>query len=193
MELPYLNEPEVKQLLNSITNIEQKTAIQLGFSIGCRVGEINKIPNTVSINTLIDVLDSKAEGKVDNRSPYRQCLMTTATLNQVKTFQNYLKDMKDNRKMLFPYNPKTFNRWIKHWCDVAGITRLSKKGTNNKNYSHIRWHIVRHTYIQNAINKKVPLKQVSQQTGDSIHTLIKYYENYTPEQRQSMCEATSVV
>jgi integrase len=186
MELPYLTPKEVKHLIDSITDTEQKTAIQLGFSLGCRVGEINKIPNTSNVSTLIDVLDSKADGKSDsNRSPYRQCLITTATLNQIKTFQNYLNDIKDNRKFLFPYDPKTFNRWIKHWCDVAGITREKKR--------LIRWHMVRHTYIQNAINMKVPLKQVSQQTGDSIFTLFKYYENYTPEQRQEMAEATSVI
>jgi len=64
----------------------------------------------------------------------------------------------------------------KHWCDVAGIKRDKER--------LIRWHMVRHTYIQNAINKKVPLKQVSQQTGDSIFTLLKYYNNYNPEQRK---------
>lgn len=187
MDLPYLNPEEVKQFLNTITNVEHKTAIMLGFDLGCRVGEINKIPNSNTTN-MINVLDSKAESEVKkhkNRNPYRDCIISNATLNQVKTFQAFLKATKDHRRFLFPYNEKTFNRWIKHWCEQAGIKREKSR--------LIRWHMLRHTYIQNAINKNVKLKQVSQQTGDSIFTLLRYYNNYSPEQRLNEVERTSVV
>jgi len=190
MDVPYLVDKEVTNLLTSITNIEHKTAIQLGIDLGCRVGEIITIPNLPEFTSNIQILDSKSENEVKKRSktsrtPYRQCIITKSTLNQVRTFQEYLKKIKDNRKFLFPYDEKTLNRWIKHWCDVAGIKR------NNPRL--IRWHMVRHTYIQNCIDKRVELKKISLQTGDSTHTLLRYYNNYTLEQRLQTAEETSLV
>ena len=190
MDTPYLSDAEVRQLLDSIFIVEHKTAIQMGIDLGCRVGEIITIPNLPEFTFNIQILDSKSENEVKkksktSRTPYRQCLITRSTLNQIRTFQVTLKNKKDNRKLLFPYDEKTLNRWLKHWCEVAGIKRDNKR--------LIRWHMLRHTYVQNAINKKVDLKKVSLQTGDSIYTLINYYNNYTLDQRQLTAEETSLV
>lgn len=187
LESPNLTPDETKQLLDNIDNLEHKTAIQLGLDLGCRVGEIVTIPNVPEFSTVIQILDSKAQNEVKRkgktkRTPYRQCVITTQTLNLIKMFQDSIKD---KRKFLFPYHERTLNRWIKFYCEKARIKR--KKG------NLIRWHILRHTYIQNAIERKVPLKQVSDQTGDSIFTLLRYYNNYTLDARQQMVEKTSVI
>lgn len=187
LQSPNLTQNEAKLLLDGIDTLEHKTAIQLGLDLGCRVGEIVTIPNIPAFSTVIQILDSKAENEVKKRgqtkkNPYRQCVITTQTLNLVKMFQASIKD--ERRKFLFPYHPRTLNRWIKTYCDKVGI----KRAKNNL----IRWHMLRHTYIQNARDRGVPLKQVCNQTGDSIYTLIRYYENYSLEQRQQMLEKTSV-
>lgn len=189
LESPNLTPDETKRLLDCIDNLEHKTAIQLGFDMGCRVGEIVTIPNIPEFSTVIQILDSKAQNEVKlkgktKRTPYRQCVITTQTLNLIKMYQDSIKDEKPKRKFLFPYNERTLSRWIKLYCEKAGIKR--KRG------NLIRWHMLRHTYIQNAIERGVPLKQVSDQTGDSIFTLLRYYSNYTLEARQLVVEKTSI-
>lgn len=183
--MPYLRKEEIKMLLDVIPVTEHKTAIMLGLDLGCRAGEIIKIPNVPEFEKNIDVLDSKSEkAEKKNREPFRSCAISQATLTQIETFQKELKKAGDKRKLLFPYTPKTMTRWIQLYCNKAGIKR---------NKGKIRWHMLRHTFIQQCLDHDIPIKQISEQTGDSIYTLLKHYSNYTMDDRIKAIEKMGLV
>lgn len=188
----YLTESERKVLFQAIdmqeenlgSQLEMKALFALGLDLGCRVTEIREVPNQDLGNTL-SIRDSKQTKATKKGEPYRLCVISDNTLAIVRTFRNYLKEKKDGRETFFPYSCKTINRRVKQYFALAGIQR--------ENPRLIRWHIFRHTYIQASITARVPLKAVAQQTGDAITTLLRYYNEYSPEQRLGFLKEANLV
>jgi integrase len=72
---------------------------------------------------------------------------------------------------LFPFSEKTCGRILKRWCRFADFQHADIVGT----------HWCRHTFIRLSRRAGRDLKAVQQNTGDSIKTILEWYEALGPE------------
>lgn len=173
----YLNKEEIKRLLSIIDNLQDKCLITLGIDLGCRVSEIINIKLTdIELDKqIIKIWDEK-------KNQIRICTITRETAQLVKMLLN---SRKKQSPLLFSFSYKTANRRVKYWCKKAWIVR--------KNNRLIRWHMLRHTYCVQSISVGRPIKLICQQTGDTELSILKYYNNFSEEDRVKISEDKPII
>ncbi|MCG2717711.1 MAG: site-specific integrase [Nanoarchaeota archaeon] len=173
----YLNKEEIKGLLSVIDNLWDKCLITLGIDLGCRVSEIINIKLTdIDFDKQIIKLWDEKKNKV------RIC---TISKDSKQLIEMLINSRKKQTPLLFNFSYKTANRRVKKWCEKAGIVR-NKPGL-------IRWHMLRHTYCVQSISVGRPIKLICQQTGDTELSILKYYNNFSEEDRVKISEDKPII
>jgi integrase len=146
----------------------------LGLDLGARVSEIAGLRwDCINwTNKFVTVWDEK-------KDCWRTCTLSPDTWGLLKA----KKDRADMRteKLVFPISHKTFNRRIKAWAVKAGMTK------------YVRWHTLRHTYVIQARRAGRDWNEISQQTGDTLETLVGTYGSLSIEDRVEMTEKKPLI
>jgi len=162
--LKYLTQNEIRSILSVLHGEENRLMFILGLDLGTRVSEIASLRwDCINwSNRFITVWDEK-------KDVWRSCTVSPDSWELLKK----RKDSTDMRgqKLVFPISHKTFNRRIKEWAEKAGIER------------RVRWHTLRHTHVVQARRAGRDWNEISQQTGDTLATLVQTYGNLSLEDR----------
>lgn len=170
----YLTKDQVQKVLFHTSNPTEKMLVQLGLVLGCRVSEI------VSIR-LSDIGYCKVQIWDEKKDKHRLVVWDPETDIQLRA---YMKNdllpephtRKDHRR-LFPICGRTVNNYLKGIFTRAGIS-----------LSLAHWHILRHTYVVQSLERGVPINHIVAQTGDSPVTILRVYGMPSIESRQEMID-----
>jgi len=91
--------------------------------------------------------------------------------SKLKLWLKERQNLRIKGRELFPFSEKTCGRILKRWCLNVGFKHADKVGT----------HWCRHTFIRLSRRAGRDLKAVQQNTGDSIKTILEWYEALGPE------------
>jgi len=162
-EIIYLQPNEIKKLLETIDNIEDKALIVTGIETGMRVSEITKGFKIEMINWD----DRTAKIYDEKKDVYRDIAIPSFSINLLKMYLNSEKRTKSN---VFSFSYKTVNRKLMFWINKAGI----KKYVNGKPVN-FTWHKLRHTFVKLSAQAHRDPMSIAQQTGDRLTTVLKIY------------------
>jgi integrase len=167
--MKYLTKDEIDKLLVSIDNCRDKTLIQLGLVMGCRVSEVVGI-------RLSNVLEDRIKLWDEKKDVFREAVVDPDTMELVQVYlHDYWQPEAHVPHRLFYFSSKTANRIIKRQFNIAGIP---------KDKAH--WHTLRHTYVVQSLDAGVPINHVCEQTGDSPTTIINIYGRPSIDSRRQM-------
>lgn len=158
----YFSKKCASKIIQNETYINRKTAFQIAYDTGARVGEV-----IVISAEHIDFEQSQMTLWDTKKKSWKIVPLSEDTINSI---QLYLHTTKIKAK-LFKVTTKTLNNWLMSACEREGIK--ADPGTN------IRWHSWRGTFVR--LHKQLGDKWLMQVTGDSLYTLLKYYEELTDE------------
>jgi integrase/recombinase XerD len=152
----------------------QRIMFLMGLELGPRVSEIIGLRWTSLDwdNRIVTIWDEK-------KDVARCCTMPDKIWEELRSFRDLVDLRKEQR--IFPITDKTANRWIKEWARAAGIKR------------RVRWHMMRHTHIVQSRRAGRDWDWISQQTGDSLATLIKWYSRLSLEDRHEIGNGTRLL
>jgi len=155
----------------------QRLMFMMGLELGARVSEIVHLRWAISSSfdwdrKIVTVYDQKKDVE-------RSCTMPDKLWEELRTFRNLVDLRKE--AWVFGISEKTANRWIKDWAKAAGIKR------------RVRWHMMRHTHVVQSRRAGRDWDWISQQTGDSVATLIKWYSRLSLEDRHEIGNVTNLM
>lgn len=159
-----LSEEQIQKLISGCDDLLDRTLLILGFNTGMRVSEITNIDVS-----LIDWNNGHITVQDFKKKKFRKVYPGERALAAIKL---YIQERKVRGPALFDISEKTTERHFQ-----ALIERI----LNDKR----SWHTVRHSYVTMCARKKIDIKVTSMQTGDSIATLQKVYNNPSPEDMRS--------
>lgn len=153
-------EDQTKLLINSCTDLFERTILILGFNSGMRVSEISHID--------VGMVDFERESiKIwdEKKDRYRTVYPGKVAMSAVALF---IKEKGIKGPRLFDVNEKTFERHFQ---------KLTSQALNDRR----SWHTVRHTYVTMCKRRDIDYKIVMENTGDSLPTILKVYNNPNPD------------
>lgn len=159
-----LSEEQIQKLISGCDDLLDRTLLILGFNTGMRVSEITNIDVS-----LIDWNNGHITVQDFKKRKFRKVYPSERALAAIKL---YIQERKVKGPALFDISEKTTERHFQ---------TLTERILNDKR----SWHTVRHSYVTMCARKKIDIKVTSMQTGDSIATLQKVYNNPSPEDMRS--------
>lgn len=152
---------------------QRRLMFRMGLELGPRVSEIVGIrwEDIDHDRLMITLWDEK-------KDVHRACTMPDDLWEELVAYSKMV-DRRQGR--LFPITDKTANRWLKELAKAAGIKR------------RVWWHMMRHTHVVQSRRAGRDWDWISQQTGDSVATLIKWYSKLSIEDRHEIGNRTSLV
>lgn len=173
-QVKYFTQNEIRAILSVVHEEENRLLFLLGLDLGARVSEIASLQwDRINwSNKFITIWDEK-------KDKWRTCTVSPEVWKLLKK----KKDGTDLRasKLVYPYSTKTFNRRIKQWAKDAGIEW------------RVRWHTLRHTYVVQARRAGRDWNEISQQTGDTLGTLVQTYGHLSIEDRVESTEKKPLI
>jgi len=151
---------------------QRRLMFRMGLELGPRVSEIIGIrwEDLDTDRLIVTVWDEK-------KDVHRFCTMPDGLWEELAAYRGMI----DTRKgRLFPITDKTANRWLKELAEAAGLKR------------RVWWHMMRHTHVVHSRRAGRDWDWISQQTGDSVATLIKWYSRLSIEDRHEIGNSTSL-
>ena len=171
----YLSTEEIRRLVDTIDDLEDKVLILLALETGLRRSEV------VTIQTSnLDFERQTAKVYDYKKDEWRNVVYPMSMKSNLRM---YLQSRRHKSPLLFPFSAKTANRKLKRWCTTAGIRIGPNGGTV------VSFHWLRHTFIRRSKMVGRDIKVVQQNTGDTIETILKYYRNLSIEDRIAELEA----
>jgi len=162
-EIIYLQPNEIKKLIDTIANIEDKALIVTGIETGMRVSEITKGFKYEMVNWG----DGTAKIYDEKKDIFRDIAIPKNALNLLKMYLNIRKRKKGD---IFPFSYKTANRKLMHWVNKVGVQKFK-----NGKPVNFTWHKLRHTFVRLSAQAHRDPMAVAQQTGDRLTTVLKIY------------------
>jgi len=162
-EIIYLQPNEIKKLIDTIDNIEDKALIVTGIETGMRVSEITQGFKIEMINWdggTAKIFDEK-------KDVFRDIAIPKRALNLLKMYLNSKKRKKGN---VFPFSYKTANRKLMYWIQQCEIQKYKEGKPAN-----FTWHKLRHTFVRLSAQAHRDPMAVAQQTGDKLETVLRIY------------------
>ena len=173
-EPKYLTQNEIQAILSVVHDEENRLLLLTGLDLGARVSEVVGLQwDCINWpNKYVTIWDEK-------KDCWRTCTISPATWQLLKAKKERIDTRKE--KLVFPLSAKTLNRRIKQWARDANITM------------RVRWHTLRHTHIVQARRAGRDWNEISQQTGDTVITLIQVYAKLSIEDRVEMTEKKPLI
>ena len=173
-EPKYLTQNEIQAILSVVHDEENRLLLLTGLDLGARVSEVIGLQwDCINWpNKYVTIWDEK-------KDCWRTCTISPATWQLLKAKKERVDTRKE--KLVFPLSAKTLNRRIKQWARDANIT------------TRVRWHTLRHTHIVQARRAGRDWNEISQQTGDTVITLIQVYAKLSIEDRVEMTEKKPLI
>jgi integrase len=137
-----------------------RTALILGFNSGMRVSEITHIDVG-----MIDFENERIKIWDEKKDRYRVVYPGKVAMSMISL---YMKEKNIKGPRLFDLNEKTLERHFQ---------KLTSSALNDKR----SWHTVRHTYITICSRRRIDHKIIMENTGDSLQTIMRVYNNPSPE------------
>jgi len=162
-EIIYLQPNEIKKLVDTIDNLEDKTLIVTGIETGMRVSEVTQGFKIEMINWG----DGSAKIFDEKKDIYRDIAIPKNALNLLKMYLNTKKRKKGD---VFPFGYKTANRKLMYWIKKAEIQKYK-----NGDPVNFTWHKLRHTFVRLSAQAHRDPQAIAQQTGDKLTTVLKIY------------------
>jgi len=163
----YLPVDVVRALYDTIDCIRDLAYIQYHLETGLRVSEVigTKINNIEFENKRTHTYDFK-------KDTWRMVYWPEFVGSTLKRWLEYRKAKGVRGELLFSFDRRTANRILKKWCKVIGFRHADKVSS----------HWLRHTFIRLSRRSGRDIKAVEQNTGDTILTILKWYEGLTDEE-----------
>ncbi len=160
----YFSEKEISSILSVLSKQRDIVLARVSLDLGARVGEVVNLEwgNLDYSNRIVRVWDEKKDKE-------RLCVMSEPTWGLLQEYEKTIDKRRQRR--IFPFSEKTANRRIKEWCARAGIKR------------RVRFHMFRHTHVVQSRRAGRDWNWISQQTGDTVETLIREYGMLSLEDR----------
>lgn len=152
---------------------QRRLMFRMGLELGPRVSEIIGIrwEDLDTDRLIVTVWDEK-------KDVHRFCTMPDGLWEELAAYRGMIDT---RRGRLFPITDKTANRWLKELAEAAGLKR------------RVWWHMMRHTHVVHSRRAGRDWDWISQQTGDSVATLIKWYSRLSFEDRHNVGNSTEIL
>lgn len=172
----YFTDNLVKEFFRTVDNLEDEVLFRVGIECACRQGEIEKIPvpSLDFENNIIVKWDSK-------KKDWRKCSVSSECMQKVRQYINQQKGSMRLGDNLFSFRGKTADRKIKHWTERLGIKQW------------VSWHCMRRTFFWQCARKGVPIKIALDNSGDSLSTILKYYQNIALEDKAEIMDEKKIL
>jgi site-specific recombinase XerC len=105
------------------------------------------------------------------RDDWRYVYFPTKVRSKLKLWLKERQNLQIKGRELFPFSEKTCGRILRRWCGKVSFQHAEKVGT----------HWCRHSFIRLSRRVGRNLKAVQQNTGDSIKTILEWYDALSPE------------
>ena len=160
----YFSENEIVSILSVLSKQKDIVLARVGLDLGARGGEVVELKweDFDYSNRIVRIWDEKKDAE-------RLCMMSDPTWGLLREYEGTIDRRKQRR--VFPFSLRTANRRIKEWCKKAGIKRT------------VRFHMLRHTHVVQSRRAGRDWNWISQQTGDTVVTLIREYGMLSIEDR----------
>lgn len=163
----YFPQAFLKELYDKVDNIRDKAYIQYHAETGLRVSDVC---STEIVH--VDLKGYRTYTYDHKKDEWRwiywpEWLASTLKMWYMHRHQAGIKD-----KRLFPFSEKTANRIIKRWA----------LNLNFRFKEQVSSHWFRHTFIRLSRRAGRDIKAVQQNTGDTVRTLLEWYEALSPEE-----------
>ena len=184
-----LSRDQVRKLLEGCTNPREQLMLKMGVYTGCRVNELVhlKLEKVDYAQDCITVWDDKKShwawkrnattGKMErerklDEGRWRKIAIPKALMVELKA---WIEANPTGTDQVWNLSWVTWNRAIKKWSmQLLGINKS--------------WHVLRHTFVSLHSGAGTPLSFVKQQTGDTANTLLKVYDNPSPDMIREQAE-----
>jgi len=174
----YLPPEVVKKLYETVDNIRDLAYIQYHAETGLRVREIcgTNINNIEWKHCRTHTYDFKKDA-------WRMVYWPEFVGSTLRRWLEFRKARGIRGEMLFPFTEKTANRIIKRWCEEIGFRYADRVSS----------HWLRHTFIRLSRRAGRDIKAVQQNTGDTVQTILEWYEGLTDEEMGEEIEGKPLV
>ena len=188
--IKYLTEAEIKAILSALRSEENGLLFRMGLDLGARASEIatptpKPTKDTVPKPDLTALRWSNVRFKEEQvilwdekKDRYRVCQLSKANWKLLKAYSKREDVIAARRHddRVFPISTRTLNRRLKEWAKDAEIEHP------------VHWHMIRHSYVIHSRRAGRDWRAISQQTGDSIVTLMKTYGYLSLEDTQEIID-----
>jgi len=173
----YIPADVLQKLYDTVDNLRDLFYIMWHCETGVRISDIvgikrkgrerhmgQEIRNIDWDNNRIHTYDHK-------KDEWRYVYFPKKSRSKLKLWLKERQNLGIRGRELFPFSEKTCGRILRRWCEKIGFQHADKVGT----------HWCRHTFIRLSRRAGRDLKAVQQNTGDSIKTILEWYEALSPE------------
>ncbi len=165
---------EQKDLISGTSFIHDEALLRWGLETGMRVGDVS----TVEIGN-VDLETGRVQAWDEKKDQWNKSIQISGSLCRLlRSYLQTRKWVKPKDKRLFPISPKTMNRKLKKWAWETQV----------RDPKETHWHDLRSTYIMNCARDKVDVKIPAEQTGDTIETLLRWYDKPLPEDKRRVAD-----
>ena len=157
----YFPQEFLQKLYNEVDSIRDKVYIMYHAETGLRVSDV---VGTEIVH--IDLDKCRTLTYDHKKDEWRLIYFPRFLVGTIKQWIQHRKVTGIKDKRLFPFSGKTANRIIKKWCNLL-------------EFKYAGWassHWFRHTFIRLSRRAGRDIKAVQQNTGDTIKTLLEWYE-----------------
>jgi len=170
----YFTQDEILAILSVLSEPEDILLARVGIDLGARVGEmVNLKWADLDFDRKVVTLWDEKKDKT------RYCVLTDPTWELLRVHSEWVD--KRVEKHVFPFSAKTADRKVKRWAHDAKIAR------------RVRYHMLRHTHVVQSRRAGRDWNWLSQQTGDTVATLISEYGQLSIEDRQRIGNESPIV
>ena len=153
---------ELEKVRNACDNLKDKALLELFYSTGCRVTEMERLDiSDIDFQTKEVLLFGKGD---KHRISYLNAKAEIA-------IRNYLDSRKDNEEALFVSDRKPYGRLKKPAIEKRIRVLGEKSGIGRRLYPHL----IRHTTVTTALDRGMNIVDVSKLFGhESVDTTMEY-------------------
>ena len=153
---------ELEKVRNACDNLKDKALLELFYSTGCRVTEMERLDiSDIDFQTKEVLLFGKGD---KHRISYLNAKAEIAV-------RNYLDSRKDNEEALFVSDRKPYGRLKKPAIEKRIRVLGEKSGIGRRLYPHL----IRHTTVTTALDRGMNIVDVSKLFGhESVDTTMEY-------------------
>lgn len=174
----------VQSLYDQIDNIRDLFYVMWHIETGVRVSDIVGIKRKGRKREIgqeihnIDWDKNRIHTYDHKKDEWRYVHFPKKVRSKLKQWLKERQNLGIKGRELFNFSEKTCNRILKKWCRKIGFIHTDLVGS----------HWCRHTFIRLSRRAGRDIKLVQQNTGDTIRTLLEWYDALTPEEMNNEIE-----
>lgn len=174
----YIPAHYLKKLIEVIDNPRERAYIMYHVETGLRVSDVVR-SEWVHLNWQ----ECKTYTYDHKKDTWRWVFWPESVKPALKMWRKQMETEGIKEPRLFDFSEKTATRILRRWLKVIGFPYAEKAAS----------HWLRHTFVRLSRRAGRDIKAVQQNTGDSIKTLLDWYEGLNAEDMREQMESRPLI